>query len=97
MMVFIAGVIPIWISAKLLNVKNASLVLCFVSFAASAAATYLVKTYITPSVLIGTIISVSLIGMANAFIFGTTIFKGAIISVLSGLLLAGAVIFMSSS
>lgn len=73
---------------RLLGLKSASFILCLVSFGVSAGITYLIKAFITASAIPNALLCTVVAGVADAVIFGTTVVKGAMISVLSGLLLA---------
>lgn len=91
---FIFAVLPIWFSAKILGVRNSGLAPSIISLMCNMAITLGVKALITPSAIVGALIGIPLIAFLNAKIFNTTIIKGAIISILSGVILAIVVIIL---
>ena len=96
-MLILFGATPIWVATRLMRVKSAGFISCIVSFGATASITYLVKEFVTPAVIPSALLSIPIVGIANAFIFSTTVVKGAVISLLSGLLLAVVVIFLGAA
>jgi len=78
----------VWLSALLVGAKNKTIVSCVISFVVNSALTYMIKL-VVPELLISTIIMLPITGFVNSKILETSFVRGVLVSIITGLLLAG--------